>query len=77
MACELRHLTSWRGCGRKADNDGSGFVTTTLAPSSPWLGASEDFTIMRVTISFNWRATNGYQNISGITYGPWVWGIQK
>lgn len=66
-----------RGTIEDPDNDGSGFVTTTLAPVSPWLGASENFTIMRVTVGFNWRATTGYANVSGITRGPWVWGIQK
>ena len=66
-----------RGTIEDPDNDGTGFVTTTLAPVNPWLGASENFTIMRVTISYNWRATNGYSNVSGITSGPWVWGIQK
>ena len=59
------------------DNDGTGFVTTTLAPNSPWLGATENFTILRVSISYNWRATTGYQNVSGTTLGPFVWGIQK
>src|SRR5204862_7429110 len=59
------------------DNDGTGFVTTTLSPNSPWLGATEQFTILRVTVSYNWRATNGYSNVSGQTLGPPVWGIQK
>jgi hypothetical protein len=59
------------------DNDGSGYVTTTLSPVTPWLGASENFTIMRVSIGYNWRATDGYANASGTTFGPLVWGIQK
>jgi hypothetical protein len=59
------------------DNDGSGFVTTTLAPVNPWLGASENFTILRVTLGYQWRATNGYANASAVTFGPLVWGIQK
>jgi len=66
-----------QGTPEDPDNDGTGFVTTTLSPNSPWLGASENFTILRVSIGYNWRATNGYQNVSGITLGPLVWGIQK
>ena len=66
-----------RGTIEDPDNDGSGFVTTTLSPVSPWLGATENFTILRVSVGFNWRATNGYANATGTTYGPLVWGIQK
>jgi hypothetical protein len=66
-----------RGTLEDPDNDGSGFVTTTLQPDSPWLGATENFTILRVALGYNWRATNGYSNASGLTLGPLVWGIQK
>jgi hypothetical protein len=66
-----------RGTIEDPDNDGSGFVTTTLSPVSPWLGATENFTILRVSVSFNWRATNGYANATGTSHGPLVWGIQK
>lgn len=66
-----------RGTPEDPAHDGAGFVTTTLAPVSPWLGASEAFTILRVSIGYNWRATTGYVNMSGHTLGPLVWGIQK
>lgn len=66
-----------RGTIEDPDNDGTGFVTTTLAPVTPWLGATENFTILRVSVGYNWRATNGYSNASGTSYGPLVWGIQK
>jgi len=66
-----------RGTIEDPDNDGSGFVTTTLSPVSPWLGATENFTILRVSVGFNWRATNGYANATGTSFGPLVWGIQK
>jgi hypothetical protein len=66
-----------RGTVEDPAQDGSGFVTTTLHPVNPWLGASENFTILRVTVSYNWRATTGYVNVSGTTLGPLVWGIQK
>ena len=66
-----------QGTPEDPDNDGSGFVTTTLSPVTPWLGATENFTILRASISYNWRATNGYSNASGFSYGPLVWGIQK
>jgi hypothetical protein len=66
-----------RGTIEDPDNDGTGFVTTSLAPVNPWLGATENFTILRVGISYNWRATNGYSNASGTSLGPLVWGIQK
>lgn len=68
----LRH-----GTPEDPDNDGTGFVTTTLAPVNPWLGAAENFTILRVSISYNWRATDGYTNASSQPLGPVVWGIQK
>ena len=66
-----------RGTPEDLDNDGTGFVTTTLSPNSPWLGATENFTILRVGVTYNWRATNGYSNASGTSVGPLVWGIQK
>jgi hypothetical protein len=59
------------------DNDGSGFVTAALSPVAPWLSASELFTILRVGVGYQWRATNGYSNASAVSYGPLVWGIQK
>ena len=66
-----------RGTVEDPAHDGTGFVTTTLAPVSPWLKATENFTILRVSVGFNWRATNGYANATGTTHGPLVWGIQK
>jgi hypothetical protein len=66
-----------RGTFEDLDNDGTGFVTTTLSPNQPWLGASENFTILRVGVSYSWRATNGYANASPTSSGPLVWGIQK
>jgi hypothetical protein len=66
-----------RGTIEDPDNDGTGFVTTTLSPDSPWLGVAENFTILRISVGYNWRATNGYANASGTSYGPLVWGIQK
>ncbi len=66
-----------QGTPEDPDNDGSGFVTTVLAPVAPWLGASELFTILRVGVSYQWRATNGYSNASMVSFGPLVWGIQK
>lgn len=66
-----------QGTPEDPDNDGSGFVTSVLAPVNPWLGASELFTIMRVSVGYSWRATNGYANASGLSFGPLVWGIQK
>jgi len=66
-----------RGTPEDPAHDGTGFVTTTQTPHAPWLGASENFTILRASIGYNWRATNGYANATGTTYGPLVWGIQK
>ncbi len=66
-----------RGTLEDPAHDGTGFVTTTLSPNTPWLGASESFTILRVTLSYSWRATNGYANVPGTSLGPLVWGIQK
>jgi hypothetical protein len=66
-----------RGTIEDPDNDGTGFVTTTLAPVNPWLGATEAFTILRVSVGYNWRATDGYANATGASVGPLVWGIQK
>ncbi|MEY2689993.1 MAG: hypothetical protein RL375_4193 [Pseudomonadota bacterium] len=66
-----------RGTVEDPDNDGSGFVSAVLSPAAPWLGASELFTILRVGVGYQWRATNGYSNASAVSYGPLVWGIQK
>ena len=66
-----------RGTAEDPAHDGTGFVTTTQTPVDPWLKASENFTILRVSVGFNWRATNGYENATGQTRGPLVWGIQK
>jgi hypothetical protein len=57
--------------------DGFGYVTSVLTPVQPWLGVGEPFTILRVGVSYAWRATNGYGNADGRSYGPLVWGIQK
>lgn len=57
-------------------DDGSGYVTTTLLPDSPWLAPGEPFTILRVAIGYHWRATNGYTAVSPTSTGQLVWGVQ-